>query len=129
MRSIFGLSALVVAATVFGSSAGWAQSVGPDEAVQPNGAVMQKLMLTPAQKSAIYNAVFQRRTKPSAVLLSAAVGAPVPGMVGLIDLPAEAGGDNAAGADLKYAMVDHDIIIVDPVMMRVIDIIHGGVKP
>jgi hypothetical protein len=30
---------------------------------------------------------------------------------------------------LKYAMVGDDVVVVDPVTMRVVDIIHGSTRP
>jgi Protein of unknown function (DUF1236) len=129
MRKISGVSALVVAGLVLGSAAAFAQSAGPDEAVEPNGAVAQNLTLTPAQKSAIFNAVFQQGLKPYTVLLAAAVGAPVPQSVELIDLPDAATAGNPWAVDLKYALVEDNVVVVDPVRMRVVDVIHGGARP
>jgi hypothetical protein len=129
MGNLLRVSAFVIVAMVLGSAAAQAQSAGPDEAIAPGGNVMQSLVLTPAQKSAIYNAVFERRVKPSAVLLSSAIGATVPQSVELIDLPDTAAGDNPWAADLKYATVDDDVVVVDPVRMRVVYVIHDSAKP
>ena len=30
---------------------------------------------------------------------------------------------------LKYAMVAHDVVVVDPVAMRVVELIHGSTRP
>jgi hypothetical protein len=110
------------------STATSAQSAGPDEAVQPNGVVMQTVALTAGQRKAIYNAVIQHPAKPRADQLSATVGAPVPPFVLLLDLPAEANASNPAAAVLKYAMVENDVVVVDPVAMRVVDVIRTGAK-
>jgi hypothetical protein len=130
MRTIVSLSGLILLGTVFGSVAAFAQSVGPDEAIQPNGAVRQSVALTAAQKNAIHNAVFQQRVKPYSLELATAVGAPVPQSVELIDLPDAAVAGAPWAADLKYAMVGTDIIVVvDPVQRRVVDVIGGDAKP
>jgi Protein of unknown function (DUF1236) len=122
------------AATLFiimslGSTAALAQSAGPDEAVQPNGTVRQTLALTAGQRSAIYNVVIRERAKPHADQITVAVGAPVPPTIDLVDLPDQATADNPSAALLKYAMVHGDVVVVDPVAMRVVDVIRNGVKP
>jgi hypothetical protein len=129
MGQLLRVSAFAIVAMVLGSAAAQAQTAMPDEAIAPGGNVMGSLVLTPAQKSAIYNAVFERRVKPSAVLLSTAVGAPVPQSAELIDLPDAAAGDSPWAADLKYATVDGDVVVVDPVRMRVVYVIHDSAKP
>jgi hypothetical protein len=129
MRTIASLSGLVLLGTLSGSAAAFAQSVGPDEGIQPNGTVRQSVALTAAQKNAIHNAVFQQRVKPYTIEFAATVGAPVPQSVELIDLPDAAIAGASWTADLKYAMVGNDIIVVvDPVQMRVVDVI-GDAKP
>jgi Protein of unknown function (DUF1236) len=130
MRTIIHLLGVVLFGTVLGSAAALAQSAGLDEAIQPNGTVVQNLELTAAQKSAIYHAVFQQRMRPYTVLLTAAVGAPVPQSVELTDLPDAATAGDPYAANLKYAMVDtNNIVVVDPVLMRVVDVIHDSIKP
>jgi hypothetical protein len=129
LGNLFRIAAFTLATIVLSATAAFAQSATPDEAMSPNGGVALGLTLTPAQKSAIYNAVFQQRAKPSAVMISTAVGAPVPQAAELSDLPAAATGDNPQAADLKYATVDKDVVVVDPVRMRVVDVIHDGIAP
>ena len=107
---------------LFGMAPALAQSPGLVEAVGPNGAVTLKHALTPEQKSAIYNAASRQKIRPPADRIAAAVGAPVPASVNLIDLPGQA-------AVLKYAFVENQVVVVDPIAMRVVDIIHGGVRP
>src|SRR5579863_2712672 len=125
MRGIISVAGLVLLGTLSGSATAFAQSAGLDEAVQPNGAVAQNVTLTAAQRSAIFNAVFQQPVKPYTTQLATAVGASVPQTVDLTDLPDSAG--NPATANLKYAMTGNDIIVVvDPVQMRVIDVIHSN---
>jgi hypothetical protein len=99
-----------------------AQAVGPDEAhgtraIKPNAA------LTPAQKSVIYSAVSRRRLGSSAVEIPLIVGAPVPRSAPLLALPEETA-DFDLARYLKYATVDGNVVLVDSINMRVIDIIR-----
>jgi hypothetical protein len=119
---------LVFSAMTFRSGAVLAQSAGLDEAIRANGAVEQKLALTAAQKSAIFNAVFQQRVKSYPTLVAAVVGAAVPQSVEFADLPEIATADIPLATDLKYAMVDDNLIVViDPVRMRVVDVLRASV--
>jgi hypothetical protein len=129
MRNILRLSAAALLGLFFGIAPALAQSAGPDEAIQPNGTVRQNLALTAGQRSAIYNIVIRQRAKPHAEQISIAVGAPVPPTIDLVDLPDQATADNPSAALLKYAMVHGDVVVVDPVAMRVVDVIRNGVKP
>jgi hypothetical protein len=112
-----------------GATAALAQSAGPDEAVRPNGAVTQLLALTAGQKSAIYNAVIGQRLRPRSDQIPVTVGALVPPFVELIDLPDQASAGNASAAVLKYAMVETEVVVIDPIVMRVVDVIRGCAKP
>jgi len=60
--------------------------------------------------------------------LATTVGATVPPWVELRDLPNQTA-DGDSGAFLKYAMVDDNIVIVDPVALRVVDVIRADAKP
>ena len=129
MRNILRLSAAALLGLFFGIAPALAQSAGADEAIQPNGTVRQNLALTAGQRSAIYNIVIRERAKPYADQITVAVGAPVPPTIDLVDLPDQATADNPSVALLKYAMVHGDVVVVDPVAMRVVDVIRNGVKP
>jgi hypothetical protein len=129
MRNILRLSAAALLGLFFCIAPALAQSAGSDEAIQPNGTVRQNLALTAGQRSAIYNIVIRQRAKPHAEQISIAVGAPVPPTIDLVDLPDQATADNPSAALLKYAMVHGDVVVVDPVAMRVVDVIRNGAKP
>jgi hypothetical protein len=116
------------AALSFGGAAAVAQTAGPDEAVRPDGAVRQPLALTPAQKSTIYSAVRRQRVRATAAV-PAAVGAPVALFEALAELPDLAAAGNSSAIFLKYAMVEDDVVVVDPINMRVVDIIHASARP
>jgi len=123
------LPSLIVCAVLFVGCGASAQTAGPDEAVGPNGAVTQKLALTVVQRNAIYNAVVQQRVRSSSRGMAAAIGAPVPPSVALRDLPDQAAVGTAGTGVLKYAMVEDDVVVVDPITMRVVDVIHQGARP
>jgi hypothetical protein len=133
MRLAARVGALALALVLAGGAV--AQSVGPDEAVNADGTVAPVLALTPAQENAIYNAVIRQRVRPSPAGVPRAIGEPVPPSLELGDLPDQddldlQGAQRAQGETfLKYAMVERDIIIVDPIIMRVIDVIHDRPKP
>ena len=129
MRNILRLSVAALLGLFFSVAAALAQSAGPDEAIQPDGTLRQNLTLTAGQRSAIYNIVIRQRAKPHADPMSIAVGAPVPPTIDLVDLPDQATADNPSAALLKYAMVHGDVVVVDPVAMRVVDVIRNGAKP
>jgi hypothetical protein len=106
-----------------------AQTAAPDEAIGANGSITQKLSLTPAQKNAIYNAVMRQKVPTSSHGITAVVGAPVLPSVTLSDLPSSAVMDDTVAGVLKYATVEGDVVVVDPIRMRVVDVIHGGMTP
>jgi hypothetical protein len=121
------LAPLIALAVVFGPAHAGAQSLAIDEAVTPYGAVTQQFGLTPAQKSAIYNAVLQQRVRTSTTRIEPAVGSPVSRSIELAAIPEQAG--IADATFLKYAMVADDVVVVDPIRMRVVDVIHRSIGP
>jgi hypothetical protein len=129
MRNILRFSAAALFGLFFGMAPALAQSAGPDEAVHPDGTVRQNLALTAGQRSAIYNIIIRERVKPHAEQIIVTVGAPVPPTIDLVDLPDQATANNPSTALLKYAMVHGDVVVVDPVAMRVVDVIRNGAKP
>jgi hypothetical protein len=105
-----------------------AQSVGPIEIIKPGGTVNQQLVLTPAQRSAIVNAVARDRVGASSDRVHAVIGAPVPPSVELREIPSETADDEST-TSLKYATVGHAIVVVDPIEMRVVEVIADHHKP
>lgn len=128
------LFALILTAPFFAATGAGAQSIGPDEAIGPPGSLSQNTVLSPSQRRAIYESVARQRAPSVAPVVPAVVGAPVPPALVLHDLPAQPsdpGQMNDFGVPvLKYAMVADDVVVVDPIAMRVVDVIHrDGVKP
>ena len=136
MSAKLRLVGFILLASLPGITSVAAQSFGPDEAVGRPGSVTQPTVLTPQQRRAIYEAVGRQRVRSSDLAIAAVVGAPVPPSLLLHDLPDPPTGNSEQAADdanvriLKYAMVADDVVVIDPIVMRVVDVIHrDGVKP
>jgi Protein of unknown function (DUF1236) len=83
-----------------------------------------QLQLTPAQKTAILDAVRQdgkKVTAPTNFVVS--IGAPVPPQLELYVLPDRALATVPDTRSVKYTVVQNQIVLVDPTTMRVVDVI------
>lgn len=123
---------IVVAASLAaaGISAAGAQALGPSEVHGFSTSMKPNIALTASQKSAIYGVVLRQRLRStSAADIPLIVGAPVPRSAPLLTLPDEAASDEDAAQFLKYAIVEGNVVLVDSISMRVVDILHGGVGP
>jgi hypothetical protein len=118
------LCASVVCASFLVAGSARAQSVAPDEAVGPDGTITQKLQFSPVERSAILNSAAAQRVHGASRGLMAAIGAPVPPTVPLRDLPDQAAVGSEGGPVLKYAMMEDEVVVVDPIRMRVVDVIR-----
>ena len=80
--------------------------------------------LTEAQRSAIADAVRRdnKAVEPS-VSFVASVGAPVPPVIELYILPDAILAEVPAAKRVKYTVMKNQLLLVDPVTMRVVDII------
>ncbi len=126
-RRAVGVFAGATAAFVLaGMFAAVAQSNDIDEVVDANGPA-PKLQLTPAQKSAIYQAVQKDRSKVSPSRFATDVGADVPPMIELYALPDAVVANDPMTKLYKFTRVDDKVVLVDPTRMRVIAVI--GPKP
>src|SRR5258707_764816 len=84
-----------------------------------------QIKLSPAQKTAILNAVRQDGPKGAAPTnFQASVGGPVPPSIELYTLPSGAVSQSPELRSLKYTMAQNQVVLVDPTTMRVIDIIR-----
>jgi hypothetical protein len=113
---------------VLNAGAAMAQTVGPEETVNPNGSVNQSLALTAAQKDAIYKLVAKDNKNKSHHRngeFSTAIGASVPPSLELRTLPDEAVADNPAAKFYQYTTVQDRVVVVDPTRMRVVEVIDG----
>jgi len=120
---------LVLVLVLCSAAGAAAQMVGPDEAISPKGGIRQKLALTAAQESAIYNAAVRQKVPSSSRGVTPIVGSPVLPSVPLFDLPSATNIEAAELRFLKYAMVEDKVVVVDPIRMRVVDVIYGGATP
>ena len=125
--------ALTILAVLFSVTAACAQSAGSVEAVGSDGDVIQPVVqptaLTPVQRSALYNTASRQHIQANAGELTAAVGATVPPAIELGNLPdVPTLGDDPDNI-LKYATVEGDLVVVDPIRMRVVEVIHPGAGP
>jgi Protein of unknown function (DUF1236) len=119
-------AALVGCAGSFGASAQTTTPSGPGAAANDTGlggAIEQKLILSPAQRAAIYDQVSKDKSKVAAKNFSPVIGADVPPMIELYALPDEAVAGVPAAKLYKYTMVDNKVVLVDPTKMRVVDVI------
>ena len=123
---------LLIAATLFGCVGGFGASAqtttpsGPGAAASDTGlggAIEEKLILSPAQRAAIYDQVSKDKSKVAAKSFSPEIGADVPPMIELYTLPDDAVAGAPAAKIYKYTMVDNKVVLVDPTKMRVVDVI------
>lgn len=130
MRISSGLPAFILCGVLVAGCGARAQSAGLDEAIGPDGPAAPTISLTATQRGEIYKAAMQQRVRRSGGMVPAVIGAAVPPSASLRDLP---GGIAFAGdeetADLKYATVADNVVVVDPIRMRVVDVIQPGARP
>jgi hypothetical protein len=88
-----------------------------------SGAIEQKLVLSPAQRTAIYDQVSKDKTKVAPKDFSPVIGADVPPMIELYTLPEDAVAGIPAAKLYKYTLVQGKVVLVDPTKMRVVDVI------
>ena len=122
------LAAALLGCCLGASNAG-AQTISPTSPTTPggdtgvSGAIEQKLILSSAQRAAIYQEVSKDKSKVAPKDFSPVIGADVPPMIELYMLPDEAVANVPAAKLYKYTMVENKVVLVDPTKMRVIDVI------
>lgn len=117
-----GTLTLVCGAILHNAEAQGVDAGGPSSAL--NGSAEQKLVLTPAQRRAIYAAVTKDKSKAAAKIpFPATVGAEVPPMLELHALPDDAVAGNQTAKFFEYTVVQDKVVLVDPTRMRVVDVI------
>ena len=88
-----------------------------------SGAIEQKLILSQAQRTAIYDQVSKDKSKVAPKDFSPVIGTDVPPMIELYTLPDDAVAGVPAAKLYKYTMVENKVVLVDPTKMRVVDVI------
>jgi hypothetical protein len=85
------------------------------------------LHLTPAERTAIRDAVRQDKGKPNpnaAPKLPVSVGVQLPASTALRILPDAALAQAPAAKTVQYTVIENQVVLVDPTNMRVVDIIN-----
>jgi hypothetical protein len=84
-----------------------------------------QVQLSTAQKTAIVDAIQQKgaNVRPS-LSFRAAAGEMVPPSIELYPLPDTAVAQAPEAKNLKYTMLDNNVVLVDPLTMRVVDTIR-----
>lgn len=133
MRERGSLSILVMLTTLgcfVGAPDGAAQTTNPISGPGASGgdtglsgAIEQKLILSQAQRAAIYQEVSKDKSKVAPKDFSPVIGNDVPPMIELYALPDDATASVPAAKLYKYTIVDNKVVLVDPTKMRVIDVI------
>jgi Protein of unknown function (DUF1236) len=114
-----GTARIAVATLAFVLAAG-AQNI---RAQSDDAGVSQKLELTAAQRSAIYAAISEDRSKVSPQRFPAVIGAEVPPMINLYALPDDIVAGIPTAKLYECTMVENKVVLVDPTRMRVVDTI------
>jgi len=125
VATALALLGCIVVATAQTESPGMGSSMSPGT---PNVTMspLPKLQLSAAQKSAIFEAVNQEKSKvaPPETNFRVSMGAPIPPSIELYVLPDGALSAAPAARPYKYIVVQNQIVLVDPTTMRVVDIIR-----
>ena len=122
---IIGVAAAGLLLMPVGSRVADAQTKDAHDAtavVSPNG-IPQNFELTPAQRSAIYDAVRKDKSKVAPSRFSTDVGAEVPAMIELYVLPDDILAQNPTTKFYKYTVVQDRVVLVDPTNMRIVAVI------
>ena len=116
------LAAAVPALIFAGVGPANAQTKDATGVMSPDG-IPQKFELTPAQRSAIYDAVRKDKSKVAPSRFSTDVGAEVPAMIELYVLPDDILAQNPTTKFYKYTVVQDRVVLVDPTNMRIVAVI------
>jgi hypothetical protein len=124
-----GMFALVLLAGFAGGGLGASAQIGSTPPTIQDGTIgrgdpLATPRLSETQRSAIAEAVRRenKAVEPS-VSFVASIGAPVPPVIELYILPDAILAEVPAAKRVKYTVVKNQLLLVDPVTMRVVDII------
>jgi Protein of unknown function (DUF1236) len=118
-RVSYGTLVLALAGAINGAVA----QVGGSSQSQTTTPAIQ---LDAAQRAAIVTAVRDARIPPPGNRFSLSVGASVPPSIELYALPIAALSQAPEARNLRYTMVQNQVVLVDPLNMRVVDVIRVG---
>ena len=125
LEASVGALCLIAPASLAGDSAAWAQA--PPSATLGVTDPAAPLALTPAEKTAILNAVRADKSKPNVKApsnLPVSVGTQLPASMPLNILPDSALALAPAAKTVQYTVIANEVVLVDPTNMRVVDIIN-----
>jgi hypothetical protein len=119
--AILGTVGVAVAQAPSTTPGGAPGTPGLNQGASPN----QKVQLSAAQKTAIFNAVSKDKSKSaSPANFQASIGGKVPSSVELHALPPDAVATAKEASSYRYTMVNNQVVLVDPTTMQVVDIIR-----
>jgi hypothetical protein len=118
-RLLSGTMVLALAGAISGAAA---QVGGSSQSQATNPAVQ----LDAAQRAAIVTAVRDARIPPPNNSFSLSVGAPVPRSIELYALPIAALSQAPEARNLRYTMVQNQVVLVDPTNMRIVEVIRAA---
>jgi uncharacterized protein DUF1236 len=85
-----------------------------------------QIQLDASQRAAIVTAVRDAKIPPPGQSFSLSAGAQVPASIELYALPIAALSQAPEARNLRYTMVQNQVVLVDPTNMRVVDVIRPG---
>jgi len=91
-----------------------------------SAAQVAQIQLDAKQKAAIITAVRDDRIAPPGHSFNISVGAQVPPSIELSYLPIAALSQAPEAQALKYTMVQNQVVLVDPMTMRIVEVIRPG---
>jgi hypothetical protein len=110
----------IMLALASGISGVAAQADAASQSQPPN----PQIQLDPVQRAAIVTAVRDTKIPPPGRSFNLSVGAEVPPSIELYVLPIAALSQAPEVRNLKYTMVQNQVVLVDPLQMRVVDVIR-----
>jgi hypothetical protein len=123
--------AMVAALLAAGTSLAPAQNTpsasgGSQKAASPGNAThgTDTVILSATQRRALWNDLSKQATNQSASGYEAQIGTFMPGSVKIEPIPGKAAANNPQLRPYDYAMVDHDLVIVDPANKVIADVVR-----
>jgi len=112
-----------VAAILLATSAAHAQTT-IIERDSPSVMTRERIELTPAQRTTIYRTVTRERVRTSAPAVDVRLGARVPQVVELSEIPSAIVEEIPTVRRYRYMVVNNEVVLVDPATSEVVEIIR-----
>ena len=80
--------------------------------------------LTPQQRADIYSTVIKEKRAPLPANTSVSVGGELPGSIELYSMPDAIATATPSTKQLKYAVWNNQVVLVDPTSMKVVEVIR-----